>query len=75
MGNLYMDDVFMFGLVVASQLPYDFDKRSQEEKAKAPFFFFFISVTGLKDEQPRSQGLSCSHPRERREKERPWERG
>ena len=47
MGNLYMDDVFIFGFVVASQFSGDFGKRSQEEKAKAKNRAFFISVTGL----------------------------
>ena len=42
-----MDDVFIFGFVVASQFSGDFGKRSQEEKAKAKNRAFFISVTGL----------------------------
>lgn len=30
----YVHDVFMFGSVVASQLPDDFDKRPKKDKAK-----------------------------------------
>ena len=37
----------MLGPAVASQLPDDFDKRSNEEKTKMKNFFLFISVTEL----------------------------
>ena len=59
MGNLYLDDVFMFGFVVASQFSGEFGKRSQEEKAKAKNRAFFFSVTGLKRGPLLASTSSC----------------
>ena len=41
--KLYVDDVSMFGPVVASQLPDELDQRSKKDKAKAKNRDFFLS--------------------------------
>ena len=50
----------MFGPVVVSQPPDDFDKRLKEDRVKTKNRHFFISVTGMKVTIQESQGKRIS---------------